>query len=76
MVISGSCQLEKRGGRIGRSRGDQLITAELRIEFAHEFPFCMHAKLPGMERRSDGWWWLPGDAPLIPLLSSLKAHKD
>jgi SAM-dependent methyltransferase len=52
-----------------------LISAGLRIEFLHEFPFCAYAMFPFMERHEDGWWRLPSDVPVIPLMFSLKAVK-
>jgi len=51
-----------------------LIGAGLQIEFLHEFPFAMRAKLPDMERGADGVW-RRSRPPLIPLLFSLQARK-
>ena len=32
----------------------------LRVEFLHEFPFCMFQWLPSMVKDEDGWWRVPG----------------
>jgi SAM-dependent methyltransferase len=50
-----------------------LAGAGLRIEFLHEFPYCICAVLPGMEQRADGWWYARD--PRVPFLFSLKAAK-
>ena len=55
---------------------NSLISAGLRIEFLHEFPFAARAKFSIMEPGEDGWWRLP--SPLhgtIPFLFSLQARK-
>jgi len=52
-----------------------LIGVGLRIEFLHEFPFCMFQKLPSMVKGDDGWWRLAGRDEL-PFLFSLKASKS
>ncbi len=53
-----------------------LITAGLRIEFLHEFPYAARAKFPFMEQGEDGWWRLPaGQHGTIPFLFSLQARK-
>jgi SAM-dependent methyltransferase len=49
-----------------------LLSAGLRIEFVHEFPFSSFQWLPGMEKDADGWWRLPGRND-VPFLFSLKA---
>lgn len=51
-----------------------LVGAGLRIEFLHEFPFCMFQRLPSMVKGEDGWWRVPGRDDL-PFLFSLKASK-
>ncbi|KPV59438.1 methyltransferase type 12 [Paenibacillus sp. A3] len=52
-----------------------LIQAGLRIEFVHEFPFCMYEKFPGlMEKGEDGWWRMKGKE-FIPMLFSIRATK-
>jgi SAM-dependent methyltransferase len=53
---------------------NSLIRAGLRIEFLHEFPFCMFQRLPSMVQGDDGWWRAPGRDDL-PFLFSLKASK-
>jgi SAM-dependent methyltransferase len=52
-----------------------LAGAGLRIEFVHEFPFCMYQHFPFLERHDDGWWHLPSGMPRIPLLFSARAVK-
>ncbi len=51
-----------------------LTRAGLRVEFLHEFPFCMFQWLPLMVRGEDGWYRVPGREN-VPLLFSLKASK-
>ena len=50
-----------------------LTSAGLRIEFLHEFPFCMFRKFACMKQGQDGWWRPQGYADMLPLLFSLKA---
>lgn len=52
-----------------------LAGAGLRVEFLHEFPFCGWQRLPSMERREDGFWYLPKRDDL-PFLFSLRARKE
>ena len=52
-----------------------LTTQGLRLEYFHEFPFAGWGCLPGMEQGADGWWRLPGQETLLPLMFSLKATK-
>ena len=52
---------------------NSLISAGLRIEFLHEFPYSVLQQLPAMERGEDGWWRLNEGDNLVPLLFSLKA---
>ena len=52
-----------------------LISAGLRIEFLHEFPYCMERLLPLMEQGQDGWWRLKEKAGSVPLTFSIKATK-
>ncbi|MCH8206173.1 MAG: class I SAM-dependent methyltransferase [Chloroflexi bacterium] len=54
---------------------NSLISAGLRIEFLHEFPFTPWQAYPMMERGEDGWWRLPDHQESVPLLFSLKATK-
>ncbi len=52
-----------------------LISAGLKIEFLHEFPYCGEDHFPFMEKGRDGWWRLKGGKETIPLMFSLKATK-
>jgi SAM-dependent methyltransferase len=52
-----------------------LISAGLRIEFLHEFPYTCEDHYPFMEKGKDGWWRLKGKQT-IPLMFSLKATKS
>lgn len=52
-----------------------LAAAGLRLEFLHEFPYCVYQHFPFMRRSADGWWRLPGRKPSIPLMFSLRATK-
>lgn len=51
-----------------------LTGAGLRIDFLHEFPFCMFPWLPSMVEGEDGWFHVPGQ-DRVPFLFSLKASK-
>lgn len=51
-----------------------LTTSGLRVDFLHEFPFCMFRRLPSMVKSDDGWWRIPGRDD-VPFLFSLKASK-
>jgi SAM-dependent methyltransferase len=51
-----------------------LAGAGLRVEFVHEFPFCMFRWLPSMVRGADGWYRVPGREGLR-FLFSLKASR-
>lgn len=48
-----------------------LISAGLKIEFLHEFPYCTFQMLPFMEQSEDGHWRLKQN---LPLMFSLKAR--
>jgi 2-polyprenyl-3-methyl-5-hydroxy-6-metoxy-1,4-benzoquinol methylase len=52
-----------------------VIGAGLRVEFLHEFPYCICGILPLMEQGPDGWWRLREGDGTVPLLFSLKATK-
>ncbi len=54
---------------------NSLISAGLRIEFLHEFPYTCEEHYPFMEKGKDGWWRLKGKET-IPLMFSLKATKS
>lgn len=51
-----------------------LIAAGLRIDFLHEFPFCMFRALPSMVKSDDGWCRMPGYEN-VPFLFTLKASR-
>jgi SAM-dependent methyltransferase len=50
-----------------------LIDAGLRIDFLHEFPFCIFKFFQFMQQDTDGKWRIPGDP--IPLIFSIRARK-
>jgi SAM-dependent methyltransferase len=50
-----------------------LANTGLRIEYVHEFPFCIYQMFPFMVRGDDGYWRLPEHAASLPLTFSLKA---
>jgi 2-polyprenyl-3-methyl-5-hydroxy-6-metoxy-1,4-benzoquinol methylase len=52
-----------------------VVGVGLRLEFLHEFPYCICGILPGMAPGADGWWRLPEGRGEIPMLFSLKAAK-
>jgi SAM-dependent methyltransferase len=54
-----------------------LLSAGLRIEFLHEFPFCAWENFPEMERSDDRFHRMsdPNKDNLIPMTFSLKATK-
>lgn len=56
-----------------------VAAAGLRLEYLHEFPFCVAPFWPWMERDERRWWWLPdgrgGRRRDIPFSYSLLAHK-
>jgi SAM-dependent methyltransferase len=58
-----------------------LLRAGLRIESFDEYPFLAWRFFPWMERRADGWWYLPERPALplgsgsLPLMFSLKARR-
>ena len=52
-----------------------LVSAGLRIEFLHEFPFCNYQALPTMARGEDGWWRFPEKNDCIPQMFSIRAVK-
>ena len=52
-----------------------LIDAGLRIEFVHEHKFSRYQHLPQMVEDGAGWWRLPEDENLIPLMFSIRATK-
>jgi SAM-dependent methyltransferase len=52
-----------------------IISADLRIEFLHEFPFCVYDCFPFMTQGDDGWWRLKNKDDTLPLMFSLEATK-
>ena len=52
---------------------NSLISAGLRIEFLHEYPYIFFKAMPYMKQDSEGSWRIPGDK--IPLIFTLKAMK-
>lgn len=52
---------------------NSLISAGLRIEFLHEYPYIFFKALLYMEQDGQGAWRIPGDK--IPLIFTLKATK-
>jgi SAM-dependent methyltransferase len=54
---------------------NSLISAGLRIEFVHEFPYLCWDFYPFMEKDKDGWWRFKEGKETIPLMFSLKAIK-
>jgi SAM-dependent methyltransferase len=50
-----------------------LADAGLQIEFLHEFPFAGWQRVRQMEKGADGFWRLPGGAPQLPFLFSIRA---
>ena len=53
-----------------------LISAGLKIEFLHEFPYCVYDHYPFMEKCEDGWWRLKDKEKNIPLMFSIRAVKE
>jgi SAM-dependent methyltransferase len=54
---------------------NSLISAGLRIEFLHEFPYACYRMFPFLEQDHEGWWRLEGHPGSIPMTFSLKATK-
>lgn len=53
-----------------------LLSAELKIEYLHEFPFTMYDQFPGfMKKNKKGQYFLKSKKIEIPLLFSIKATK-
>ena len=53
-----------------------LISAGLRIDFLHEFPYAPWSMLTQMKQGDDGWWRLPEGQDSVPLLFSVEASKS
>ncbi len=52
-----------------------LLDNGLTLDFLHEFPYCVYAHFPFLERGEDGWYYLPKHLPSLPLTFSVKATK-
>jgi hypothetical protein len=53
-----------------------LVSAGLKIEFVHEFPYTLYDQFPGlMEKNKKGQYVLKNKSIQIPLLFSIKATK-
>lgn len=52
-----------------------LLSAGLRLEFLHEFPFGFYQHFPFMVQDTKGRWCLPEHGESVPLVFSLKAFK-
>jgi SAM-dependent methyltransferase len=54
---------------------NSLISAGLKIDFLHEFPYLDWDFFSFMEKDKDGWWRFKQGKETIPLMFSLKATK-
>jgi SAM-dependent methyltransferase len=52
-----------------------LISADLEIEFLHEFPFVCYRTFPFLEQDDEGWWRFRERETAIPMTFSLKATR-
>ena len=56
-----------------------LADAGLRVEYLHEFPYCVAPFFDWMERDADRWYWLPdghgGRRADLPFSYSIMAHE-
>ncbi len=56
-----------------------LTDAGLRVDYLHEFPYCVAPFFDWMERDADRWYWLPdghgGRRTDLPFSYSVMAHK-
>lgn len=52
-----------------------LIQAGLQIDYVHEFPQTNYPMFDWLERRADGYWYLPAGLPALPLVFSIQARK-
>jgi 2-polyprenyl-3-methyl-5-hydroxy-6-metoxy-1,4-benzoquinol methylase len=52
-----------------------LLEVGLRLEFVHEFPYCVYAKFSDMTQGVDGWYRARPPHELLPLMFSVKAHR-
>ena len=52
-----------------------LVAAGLRIDFLHEFPYCLWKVVAFTEPSEGGGWRLPSRFPRLPMMFSIKATK-
>lgn len=52
-----------------------LLSAGLRVEFVHEFPFTAWRRYPPLRERKDGYFEMLRRYPSIPLLLSVRADR-
>lgn len=52
-----------------------LLSAGLRIEMVHEFPFTYWKRFPFLRRGRDGFWHLPRKEGIVPLMLSVRARR-
>jgi SAM-dependent methyltransferase len=52
-----------------------VVGQGLHLDLLHEFPFTVFQQWPFLERRDDGFFWMPDDRPELPLMYSLRATK-
>lgn len=52
---------------------NSLLSAGLRIEYLHEFPFGFFKRHPGMSQRPDGTWRFDDPSVSFPMMFSVKA---
>jgi len=55
---------------------NSLLKVGLKIEFLHEFPFSFFQIHPDMKQRKDGYYEFKNLKYSIPMMFSLKAHKN
>lgn len=53
-----------------------LIAAGLRPAYLHEFPYAHYQRFPSLVRDAAGWWRWPDSDTTLPLLFSIKAHRQ
>ncbi len=53
----------------------QLVNVGLKLEYLHEFAQTNYPMFDWLERREDGYWYVPEGLPALPLVFSVKAKK-
>jgi hypothetical protein len=53
-----------------------LLQAGLKMEYIHEFPFCVYGDRPFLEKGRDGLWRHQDKKINIPLMFSIKAKRS